>query len=270
MKNLSEVLMATALYGGISIGLAQPAHADLVQNGQFTSLTLVSPQPGYSTTVAQGGQLGYNINANSWNMAPNGYTFVFNPSYVSAGVNGQYGNLSLWTSGDVNNPGNGGLGDVTPAPNGGNILASDGAFQLQPITQTITGLTPGLTYAVSFYYAGAQQYGFTSPTTEAWEVGLGGTIPGSSTPNTPILNNESHGFTGWQASTVDVNATSTSETLWFLAYGTPSGVPPFTLLSDISMEPVPAPEPSSLIGGGLVLLALGGSALRKFRKPKSA
>ena len=265
MKNISKVLFATALFGGISLGLAPVVHADLVQNGQFTSLTLINGAQ-YAGSVADGGQLGYNINADNWNIANNGYTFVFNPASVESGVNGQYGNLSLYTTG------NGGLAEVTAAPNGGNILASDGGFSghLQAITQTISGLTAGQTYAVSFYYAGAQQTGYTGDTLEAWQVGLGGTIPSSATPNTPILSNVSHGFTGWQESTVNVIASSTSQTLWFLSYGYPDGVPPFTLLSDISMTPVPTPEPSSLIGGGLVLLALGGSTLRNFRKQKQA
>jgi hypothetical protein len=267
--NIKTVLKNTAAIVGMPFVLAPLAHADLIENGQFTSLTLINGAQ-YAGSASDGGQLGYNIDATSWTSSSvsdgYGYNFVFNPSSVASGINSQYGNLALWTTG------NGGLDDVTAAPNGGNILASDGGFSghLAPITQTINGLTPGDTYAVSFYYAGAQQEGFNGATTEAWQIGLGGTIPGSATPNTPILSNASHGFTGWKEATVDVTATSASQTLWFLAYGTPEGVPPFTLLSDISMEVVPTPEPSSLIGGGLVLLAFGGSTLRKFRKQKQA
>ena len=135
---------------------------------------------------------------------------------------------------------------------------------MTPITQTINGLTAGQKYDVTFYYAGAQQYSYTSPTTEAWYVSLGG----GPSVMTPILNNMSHGFTGWQKETIALTANGSSDVLSFLAYGTPSGVPPFTLLADVSL--VAAPEPSSVVAGGLVLLALGGSTLLKFRKQKPA
>lgn len=174
--------------------------------------------------------------------------------------------MSLYTSGDANNAANGGLGDVIPAPNGGNILASDGAFQLEPITQTITGLTPGDQYNVTYYFAGAQQHGFSSPTSEAWYVKLGN----GSFVESPVVDNANHGFTGWEKTTATLTADSTTDVLTFLAYGTPSGVPPFSLLSDISMEQVVAPEPSSVIGGGLVVLALGVGSFRKFRQQKQA
>ena len=58
-------------------------------------------------------------------------------------------------------------------------------------------------------------------------------------------------------------ATASSELLTFLAVGTPSGVPPFSLLDGVSMTSA-APEPAymGLIGIGLVLLG----AVRRLQK----
>jgi len=253
MKNLSKVLIATALFGGLSLGLAPAARADLIVNGGFET----------TTGSSSGGQLGYNVNATGWSTT--GYNFLFTPgSADTTGVTGSDGNLQLW------GPGNGsanGLPATSPA--GGNYVAADGAYEVGAINQTLSGLTVGAQYTVSFYYAGAQQEGvnFTAPTTEAWQVSFG-----SSTQTTPVLNNAGKGFTGWQSETFTFTADNTSDVLSFLAEGTPSGVPPFSLLDGVDVEPavVPTPEPSSLIGGGLVVLALAGSSLRKFRQQKQA
>ena len=54
------------------------------------------------------------------------------------------GGLQFWI-----NPG--------PSPDGGNYVAIDGgANYAVPFTQTVTGLTPGQGYAISFYQAAAQ------------------------------------------------------------------------------------------------------------------
>jgi opacity protein-like surface antigen len=195
---------------------------DLVVNGSFETLT------------SGAGQLGYNTDATGWTVPDGGYTFVFAPGTAdTTGSVGQYGSLYLW------GPNNGGdMSNMLPAssPDGGNYVAEDGAFQVQPIQQTITGLTPGQKYAVSFYWGGAQQFGFTGDTTEEFDVTLG-----AETHSTPTLTNVSHGFTGWQKETFTYTATSGSEVLSFLANGTPSGEPPFSVLDGVSLNAVPEP-----------------------------
>jgi hypothetical protein len=57
------------------------------------------------------------------------------------------------------------------------------------------------------------------------------------------VTDPSNGFTGWRYTTLIFTATSTSEVLSFLAVGTPSGEPPFSLLDGVSMV---VPEPGSL------------------------
>ncbi len=90
------------------------------------------------------------------------YNFVFQSGTAdSSGATGQYGKLQLWVP---NNGSANGLPASSPA--GGNFIAADGDYIVAPISQTLNGLSPGQTIAVSFYWAGAQQYGFTGPTTE--------------------------------------------------------------------------------------------------------
>jgi hypothetical protein len=102
------------------------------------------------------------------------------------------------------------------------------------ISQSISGLTVGQTYVLTFYWAAAQQQGFTGATTEWWQVSLG-----AQTQNTGTFSLASGSFSGWMQQTMYFTATSGTETLSFLAGGTPSGEPPFSLLTDIDMTVVP-------------------------------
>ena len=115
-------------------------------------------------------------------------------------------------------------------------MASDGVYQAGPLKQTINGLVIGQNYQVSFDWAGAQQYNFSGNTTEGWTVSLG-----SQSFDTVMLSNVSHGFTGWKAQTFTFTANAASEVLSFLAKGTPTGAPPFTLLDNVSLVAVPEP-----------------------------
>ena len=137
----------------------------------------------------------------------------------NGGVSGQYGNLQLW------GPGNGSANGLTVSPTGGNFLASDGAFQVGAISQTIHNLTVGQTYQVGFYWGGAQQEVFNGATKDQWTVSLGG-----QSQSTALVSLPSHGFTGWMYQTFNFTADASSDVLSFLAYGEPSGVPPFALL----------------------------------------
>jgi len=227
--------------------LATPAQANsLVTNGSFETVTNGACELG-SCTVATG-----------WSSS--GYNFVYAPG--TADTTGSYtpqfnGNLTLW------GPHNGSANGLpATSPDGGNYVAADGAFEVGAITQTIGGLTAGDTYAVSFYWAGAQQSGFSGITTERWDVSLG-----AQTIDTAIVTDPNHGFTGWQYSTLDFTATSGSEVLSFLAIGTPNGEPPFSLLDGVSMNVV-TPEPATL---PLLLTGLMGGlgALRSRKLLKS-
>jgi hypothetical protein len=232
----------TALAAAV-FALAAPALAtNLVVNGDFETTTLNGSYQfgsGYPSQQLAG-----------WTTS--GYNFVFQPGAAdTTGATGQYGSLQLW---GPNNGSNNGL--PATSPTGGNFVGADGAYGIGAIEQVITGLVAGQKYDLSFWWGGAQQQGYTGPTTEQWEVSLG-----NETHSTAILDNANHGFTGWQKQTFTFTATGASEILSFLAHGTPDGVPPFSLLDGVSMQAQsPAPEPASwalmIVGFGVTGVAL--------------
>ena len=215
-------------------GLAGIGHAtQLISNGSFEQTTLTNS--GYLTSSDL---TGWTTNS--------GYTFVVFPGTATTNLgNG----ITLWP----------GISNTIPAssPDGGNFIAADGAYQTGSYTlqQTINNLTVGHTYQVSFWQAGAQQSGFSGPTTDQWQVSL---FAGANdqVQNAPLMTDASHDFTGWQQASVEFTATAASETLQFFAIGTPSGVPPFALLDGVSMSDVPEPATLALMAAGLIGVAL--------------
>jgi Protein of unknown function (DUF642)/PEP-CTERM motif len=221
------------------------AHADsvnLVTNGSFSTIT--TPGSAEFNTVS-------NPNAvTGWTST--GFNFVFtSPGATTAGAGNH---LSLW------DPSN-----FTASPDGGNFIALDGAFQVGAVSQTINGLVAGQATTVSFYFAGAQQSGFSGTTTEQLTVSLG-----DQTFATQVLTDPSHGFTGWYSESFTFTPTSTSETLSFLANGTPSGEPPMSLLDGVSVTQPEVPEPSSLLLFATGLTGLSGMVRARFSKRNQA
>ena len=216
-----------ALFAGAAL-LASPALANSFQNGGFE---ILSNGPG---------QLTNNTVATGWTVANGGYTFAFAPGTAdTTGSTGQYGALLLWGSN------NGGVSTfAATSPSGGNFLAIDGAFQVQPVQQVITGLTVGKTYSVGFDYGFAQQKGFDGDTVQSISVSFAGATHSTSSNPLTDYTLPNHSFSGWMHTSFDFVATSTTDTLSFLAYGN-LAVPPFALLDGVTFTPDTVPEPAT-------------------------
>jgi PEP-CTERM motif len=248
-------LHSVALCAGLAaLALASSAQAANVTivNGNFTQGVTSSSEFGTAYPTVQ---------VTGWTTG--GYNFVFTPGTAdTTGAAGQFGNVALW------GPGNGSANGLPATdPNGGNYVAADGAFNVGAISQTLNGLTVGSPTTISFYFAGVQQFGFDGDTTEQFDVSLG-----SQTLDTSVLSVVSHGFSGWQQESLVFTPTSTSEVLSFLAVGTPSGVPPMSLLADVtgSNTVSTTPEPGSFMLLGTGIAGISGLVRSRLRKSKAA
>lgn len=270
---------AVIAVGLIAVGFPALGQTNLVKNGNFAATTsYTDPTTPFYPSNGYGGELGYNLNATSWNAQfPLGsYTMLFHGATDSDGttaVNNLYGNANnppgagnfgLWSN---SNGGTSGISGVAvPGGAGANFIAMEAAAGTAPafapvaITQTINNLTPGQHYTLTFYWAAAQQFGFTGPTTEDWRVSFG-----SSAENTPTYSLSTKSVSAWMLQTMTFTADSTSDTLSFLAQGTPTASePPGVLLADVDLTSVPEvpAAPAALIG----LMVVGGVAARLRRR----
>jgi hypothetical protein len=200
-----------------------------------------------------------------------GYNFVFLPNTAdTTGATGQ-ATVKLW------GPGNSGLNAAllplcapqtgACSASSGNYVGADGAYEISAINQTVTNLSVGERVAVSFAWAGAQQSGFTGPTTDEWTVSLGTVSASNPSQTTNLLSLPNEGASGWVNQTFTFIATSSSEVLSFLATGTPTGQPPFALLAAVSVTNVPEPASWALMLTGVAGLI---GITRRRRAPRSA
>lgn len=228
--------------------LSTAAHANLVENGGFelTSVTrssTLSPDSAVTGNQVTGWDT-YTISGPSWNAI----FFPGEATTIGASCAPFCGEQSrLWAA--------------TDSPDGGNFIAIDGDTTTATIlSQTISGLTVGALYDLSFDFAGAQYVTRVGATTEAWLVGFG-----DAQQMTTVLSNESQGFTGWFKSEMQFTATSASQLLTFMAVGTPDGLPPVSLIDGVSLTPTvtEVPEPASIALVGAALAALGLARRRK-------
>ncbi len=219
---------------------------NLVQNGSFETTNNFNPsQTGSEVTNSNlpGWQLSSCISSCS---GPNNlFSFILQSNYATNGFNdAEYGHQSYFASA----PG--------ASPDGGNLYAADGGYQIGTLSQTISGLNVGQTYQLSFYQASVQQSGYPGNFTASWDVGFG-----NQTENSATMVNPSLGDTPWTLQTMDFTASSVSQALSFMATATNS-YPPFLLLDGVSLTAVPEPASFALVGVGV----LGLLVLRRKRK----
>jgi len=252
---LRSYLLAGAALGA-AILAASPASAvvNLVNNGSFE-------------TNAGNGELGFNTSALGWSVpspvAGLSYVFLFNTSgglsgtsADQAGAMGTLGNVAIW------GPDNGSSNGLKLSPDGGAFISSDPAFQNGPVTQTVTGLTAGAKYVLTFNWAGSQQLNHDGVTTEGWQVTLGG----GPAQSTSLVTAPDKGFSGWMTQSFTFTADGASDVLSFLALGGPgASQPPFALLDGVSLTAaaaVPEPVTWTLMVAGIGFI---GGAMRRRR-----
>lgn len=147
---------------------------------------------------------------------------------------------------------------------GNNFIAADGAYASGAIYQLVNGLTVGRTYALTFDFAAAQQYGYDGATDEWWTATFTGANTGKQTTFTTTHDQDAnHGFVAWSKATFFFTATDASEYLSFLADSNSNGLPPFSLLDNVGLTE--APEPASWV---MMLFGFGavGHAMRRRRR----
>ncbi len=244
MKNILSIGSIAVASVALNLMPIQQAQAvNLVVNGGFN-------QNNVTAASAYLGNVSNDITVTGWTFGANhgpagnfdkGYNFLVSDGtalFTSTAAQGNDpwgGNgLSLYgTSGQT----------ISSADSSGWYIAADAWFDAGSIDQTLTGLTVGQQYTVKFSQASGQQTGFHGDEIEFWKVGFGG-----STQNSNNMNITSDAaVTSWDPQSLTFTADATSQVLSFLASGT-HDVPPFALLSGVSVEAVPAPEPEDYIG----------------------
>lgn len=229
--------IARSLTAALMIGTASAASANLVQNGGFETTTLVTPGSNATGQVA------------NWSVAY-GTTLWF-PGTGDVLPNGS----AMWGPND-------GSANGMPAtsPAGGNYLEQDANFVTTAFGQTITGLTPGATYQLNFWWAAAQwYYSAAVPTTNQWFATLG-----STTHATAAVSVAYAGFRPWTYETFLYTPHSATEMLSFISLG--SGDPPLALLDGVSLTAVPDLETWALLGLGFGALGI----IARFRRSRDA
>ncbi|MEJ0048104.1 MAG: PEP-CTERM sorting domain-containing protein [Rhodospirillales bacterium] len=201
------------------------------------------------------GPYGHNNPHDVANWTSNGYNFIYVPGTAtsSGAYSPEFSEYnSLWGQA---NGGRVQLGRKWPARQR-QFMALDGDYETGSFMQTISGLQRGTVYAVSFWYAFAQQTGYTGATIQDLSISLG-----SSHQHVPFYDLSSQDFSGWKQATMYFEADSSSDVLGFLASGNLQ-LPPFALLADVSMVEAPEPATWTMMGVGLAGL-IGAARLRR-------
>ena len=264
---MRKALLVTAALGSLALAplLSTGAQAgpNLVENGGFEMNTLPSPlNPANASGAEIDSIYDFGGDLPGWSSTgANSYNILFFGNVANAS------SIDADTRFTMDEPQHLNSNFSSLSPNGGAFMGLDGDPAANgPLDQTIMGLTKGVTYELSFYWAGTELSNRTGFTT----IGLTGSFGGDAFATTLYPNSNGPGtpgsFSGWMLENFTFTANSTSELLSFLAVGAPANnVPPFALLDGVSLTAVP--EPSTW---AMMLLGFGGLGYAAYRRRRTA
>jgi len=164
-----------------------------------------------------------------------------------------------------------------PSPDGGNYFMADGGTAFDgTLSQTISGLQVGSVYNLGFWEAAGQEDCFyddgvnCDPSnggglTQDWKVTFG-----TSSQTGPTMSEAPHNSVAWNHVVLQFLATSATQTLTFLAQGTPDIGPPLLMLDGVTLVQAPEANTSELLLLGLAACLVARAVILKRRKPKTS
>jgi len=260
-----------ALVAGL--GLSQAMAYDALPNLENLDFTQYSGNAPKDTFTA--------VNPVGWT-GGSGLIYIDSQTYSQSAAGGTNGIMTY------GNP----TGSVT-----GNYVEADGNPYFESgFNYTVTGLTVGKTYTLSFYQGASQMVGYANgqETTNRWIVSLGtsglqttccnatddpvyggpvysyfNSDSNASIATSPLMTVPSAGTVGWNYVSVNLTADATTDVLSFLAWadnGSSVNLPPIAFLAGVDSPPglgSGAPEASTWMMMGVGFLGLAGVAMRQ-------
>ncbi|MFN7901101.1 MAG: hypothetical protein ACK5N0_15850 [Synechococcaceae cyanobacterium] len=258
---MKKAILAMVALPSLAAIAAAPAHANLVTNGGFVpnSTMVGSANSAFLGTSNNTILPGWKTSSN-WVSNPNFWgAVVADGTAISVNMDqAQLGISAGWPQGNGTGLNTAYATSVASADLSGWFLSVDADVRFNnTLEQTINGLTPGNSYELSFYQAAGQYAPYPDANITAfWQVAFGSSTFQSNT----ISVASGAPVSAWQQQTTTFTANNTSQVLSFLTQGTPTGGPPFALLSGVSLRditpPTQAPGPLPLAG---VAVAFGAS-----------